>query len=219
MRPTGGGTPRSGAVRETVATLAELGCKALLEVGPHPVLTALAAGCWPGAGTPVTLASLRRGESPTRTLLSALAGLYVKVSGPILSPSTGLAQTQARTADLSLPAAALLGPAAAILVYQLVATRRSASGCEEQLACGETIYHTGLSCQEQPWLADHRVYGSIVVPGATFAAMVLKAHCARGCVEDLIFHHPILLGQSEKRTIATYRSPSARRNFRWSPQL
>ena len=61
MRPTGDGTPakRCGGA-ETVATLADLGCEALLEVGPHPVLTALAAGCWPGAGTPVTLASLRR---------------------------------------------------------------------------------------------------------------------------------------------------------------
>src|SRR5262249_45702180 len=61
-----------------VQTLAELGCTGLLEVGPQPVLTSLAAACWPGERPPGLVASLQRGVADERQLCQALAQLYVQ---------------------------------------------------------------------------------------------------------------------------------------------
>lgn len=61
-----------------VATLAELGCALLLEVGPQPVLTAAALRAWPDPATaPKAVASLRRNGADHRQLIEALAGAYV----------------------------------------------------------------------------------------------------------------------------------------------
>src|SRR5207247_3829933 len=53
----------------SVATLAELGCEVLLEVGPQPALGSLALACWPeGLAPPLVLASLCRNQAATPTL-------------------------------------------------------------------------------------------------------------------------------------------------------
>ena len=61
-----------------VATLAELGCAVLLEVGPQPVLTAAALRAWPDPATaPRAIASLRRNGADHRQISEALANAYV----------------------------------------------------------------------------------------------------------------------------------------------
>jgi acyl transferase domain-containing protein len=61
-----------------VATLAELGCTLLLEVGPQPVLTAAALRSWPDtAATPRAIPSMRRNVADHRQIAEAVAGTYV----------------------------------------------------------------------------------------------------------------------------------------------
>ncbi|MCB1127075.1 MAG: type I polyketide synthase, partial [Verrucomicrobiae bacterium] len=66
----------------SIETLSELGCSLLLEIGPHPVLSGMAGTCWPGPEPPTLVASLRRGQSETATVLGALAELYVHGATP-----------------------------------------------------------------------------------------------------------------------------------------
>ena len=61
-----------------VATLAELGCAVLLEVGPQPVLTAAALRAWPDPATaPKAIPSLRRNGADHRQIVEAAASAYV----------------------------------------------------------------------------------------------------------------------------------------------
>ncbi len=62
---------------KSVATLAELGCALLLEIGPQPVLTAAAVRAWPDSDTtPQAIASLRRTGSDERQISEAFAQAY-----------------------------------------------------------------------------------------------------------------------------------------------
>ncbi|HYB81373.1 MAG TPA: SDR family NAD(P)-dependent oxidoreductase, partial [Mycobacterium sp.] len=63
---------------KSMRTLADLGCKVLLEVGPQPVLTAAALRAWPDPATaPRAIASLRRNSADHRQITEALADAYV----------------------------------------------------------------------------------------------------------------------------------------------
>ena len=62
---------------QSAQTLAELGCRVLLEVGPQPVLAAMALRAWPeGRPTPLAVASLRRDSSDARQIEESLGQLY-----------------------------------------------------------------------------------------------------------------------------------------------
>ena len=94
MPTTGAGMPgsRSSSPR-ACASLAELGCTLLLEVGPQPVLTAAALRAWPDTERrPETIASLRRSGSDQRQISDALAQAYVAGHRPdfaTVAPATG----------------------------------------------------------------------------------------------------------------------------------
>lgn len=67
-----------------IEAIAGVGCGALLEIGPHPVLTTMGRGCWPeaeprseGSSEPVWAASLRRDHDDRDEMLGAAAKLYV----------------------------------------------------------------------------------------------------------------------------------------------
>jgi len=63
---------------KSVHTLAEMGAKVLLEIGPQPVLTATALRAWPDPATmPKAIAPLRRSTADHRQLTEALADAYV----------------------------------------------------------------------------------------------------------------------------------------------
>lgn len=61
---------------DSIATLAAMGCNTFIEIGPHPVLIAMAQACVPEH--PANwIASLRRGGDDNVTILNALASHYV----------------------------------------------------------------------------------------------------------------------------------------------
>jgi amino acid adenylation domain-containing protein len=63
---------------QSVQTLASLGCRVLLEIGPQPVLAAMALRAWPESpAAPQAVASLRRDTSGARQIEEALGQLYV----------------------------------------------------------------------------------------------------------------------------------------------
>ncbi|HTM83359.1 MAG TPA: SDR family NAD(P)-dependent oxidoreductase, partial [Mycobacterium sp.] len=63
---------------KSVGTLASLGCRVLIEIGPQPVLTAAALRAWPDPATaPRAIASLRRNTADHRQITEAIADAYV----------------------------------------------------------------------------------------------------------------------------------------------
>ena len=58
-----------------------------------------------------------------------------------------------------------------------------------------------MSVKSQPWLSDHVIYGTVVVPGATYAAMALAAVGAPARVKDVFFYEPIILPEKSSREV------------------
>ncbi|MGH3554369.1 MAG: type I polyketide synthase, partial [Mycobacterium sp.] len=78
---------------KSVRTLADLGCKVLLEIGPQPVLTAAALRAWPDPATaPRAIASLRRNIADHRQITEALADAYVLGHLPVFDAVIGPAR-------------------------------------------------------------------------------------------------------------------------------
>ncbi|MDR3661343.1 MAG: SDR family NAD(P)-dependent oxidoreductase, partial [Mycobacterium sp.] len=188
---------------ESVRTVAALGCSVLMEIGPQPVLTGAAVQVWPEhLAAPRAIVSLRKGVGDRRQIAEALAGAYV--SGH--RPKFAALHRQPRR-RLELPTypfqrrrfwpktsgiAGLDGLGAAV---------SGILGSAKDLASGDSVYTSRLSVKSQPWLSDHVIYGNVVVPGATYAAMALAAVGPPARVQDVFFYEPIILPEKSSREV------------------
>ena len=69
-------------------------------------------------------------------------------------------------------------------------------GAAVELAGGDGLVLTGrLSRAAQPWLADHAVGGTVLLPGTAFVELAVRAGDAAGCgrVEELTLEAPLVL--------------------------
>ncbi|MEV0177626.1 type I polyketide synthase [Streptomyces sp. NPDC050803] len=178
--------------------LEEQGVTTFLELGPDAVLTALAQDCL--SGPEHTLAPmLRAGRPETETLTSALARMYVAGARPDWTPFF----PAARQVDLPtypfqrqrhwLPAPDGTRDAAGL---GLTGSDHPLLGALVESPEGEGLLFTGrLSRRTHPWLEDHTVAGTVVLPGTAFVELALEAGGHIGCdrVEELTIEAPLLL--------------------------
>ena len=80
-------------------------------------------------------------------------------------------------------------------------------GSVKDLASGDSVYTSRLSVKSQPWLSDHVIYGTVVVPGATYAAMALAAVGTPARVQDVYFYEPIILPEKSSREVQVTLHP------------
>ncbi len=185
---------------ESVRTVAALGCSVLMEIGPQPVLTGAAVQVWPEhLAPPRAIASLRKGIDDRRQIADALAATYAAGHQPdfdalhrqprrVLELPTYPFQRRRfwpKTAGITVD-----GPAVSGIL-----------GSGKDLASGDTVYTSRLSVKSQPWLADHVIYGTVVVPGATYAAMALAAVGTPARTKDVFFYEPIILPEKSSREV------------------
>lgn len=194
---------------ESVATVAALGCSVLMEIGPQPILTAAALQIWPeSAAAPSTVVSLRKGANAQRQMTEALAATYISGHRPNFA-----ARQHAGGHHLELPtypfqrrrfwpkASGFTGGGADGVRMPGIL------GSAKDLASGDTVYSTVLSVKTQPWLAHHVIYGTVVVPGATYATMALAAAGAPARVQDVFFYEPIILPEKASREVQLTMHP------------
>ncbi len=191
---------------ESVKTVAALGCSVMMEIGPQPILTAAALQIWPEtAAVPSTIVSLRKGANAQRQISEARASAYILGHRPdfaAMHPGT----------TLELPTypfqrrrywpktAGITGRGDGIRLSGIL-------GSEKDLASGDTVYSNVLSVKTQPWLAHHVIYGTVVVPGATYAAMALAAAGAPARVKEVFFYEPIILPERASREVQLTMHP------------
>ncbi|MDT5019150.1 MAG: hypothetical protein QOD39_5310, partial [Mycobacterium sp.] len=185
---------------ESVRTVAQLGCSVLMEIGPQPVLTAAALQVWPeSSAAPRAIASLRKGADARHSIIDAVAAAYVAGHRPEL----GDPHYQSRR-RLELPTYPFQHRSFWPKTAGIRTDGRAVSGIlgsAQDLASGDVVYTSRLSVKTQPWLSDHVIYGTVVVPGATYAAMALAAVEAPATVQDLFFYEPILLTDKDSRDL------------------
>ena len=189
---------------EAVSTLAAQGATSFLELGPDPVLCAMARQCLEGEGQePILAPTLRQGRAEPETLIGALAAAHVSGSSP--EWSAFFAGTGARA--VALPSYAFqrkrywLNPAGgsadpAALGQRPLDHPFLAAAIEDPE--GEGIAFGGrVSLAEHPWLADHAVLGTALMPGTGFLELALIAGEQAGApaVEELTLQAPLVLSE------------------------
>ncbi|MFD0270373.1 type I polyketide synthase [Streptomyces sp. NPDC127106] len=193
-----------------IRTLEGAGVATYLELGPEGVLCALAQDCVTrdDAGfAPV----LRADRSEDAVLASALAQAHLR--GIAVDWAAYYAGTGARRVDLptyafqrqrywlEAPAHALAGDVASA---GLGATAHPLLGAAVDLPDSDGFLFTGrLSLRTQPWLADHRVAGTVLVPGAALVELAVRAgdHAGCGRLDDLILEAPLVLPETGGRQL------------------
>ncbi|MGV9799469.1 type I polyketide synthase [Mycobacterium sp. NPDC003449] len=185
---------------ESVRTVAALGCSVLMEIGPQPVLTGAAVQVWPEhLAAPRAIVSMRKGVGDRRQIADALSAAYVGGHQPDFAalhrkPGHRLELPtypfQRRRFWPKTSAITVDGPTASGIL-----------GSAKDLASGDSIYTSRLSVRSQPWLSDHVIYGTVVVPGATYAAMALAAVGTPAHAKDVFFYEPIILPEKSSREV------------------
>ncbi|HZX38891.1 MAG TPA: type I polyketide synthase, partial [Streptomyces sp.] len=185
-----------------VRLLAEKGVQRYVELGPDGTLSAMAAACLPSDATGTAVIPLVRDRaSESRSLLDGLALAYVH-GADLDWPAVANVHPGRSAVDLPTypfqrqrywptPGAATgdLGAAG------LAPADHPLLGATVELADGGHLFTSRLSVRDQPWLADHALAGTVVVPGTAFLELAVLAGDRAGCrrVEDLTLVSPLIL--------------------------
>ncbi|MFF4607979.1 type I polyketide synthase, partial [Streptomyces sp. NPDC001339] len=193
---------RTVQLQETVEALAAEGFGTFIEVSAHPVLTmpigdTLEAS---GYGEARALGSLRRDEGGLDRFLLSLGEAYVHGVAVDWSPCF----VGARRIDLPTYAfqTERFWPNWSVMSagdpdgLGLTAAEHPLLGAAVALADGDGWLFTGrLSLSTHPWLADHAVRGTVLLPGTAFVELAVRAGDQVGCglVEELTLEAPLVL--------------------------
>ncbi|MFI6367767.1 type I polyketide synthase [Nocardia sp. NPDC050630] len=176
-----------------ITTLRQAGGTRFLEIGPDAVLAGL-------IDAEAVVATQRRGRDQVETLVRAVAEAHC--AGVDVDWAEFYAGTGARRVDLPTyafqrqrywlspaePASDAVGFGQECVDHPLLSTMVSLVGSGERVVTGR------LSVVSQPWLADHVVFGSVLLPGTGLVELVLAAGRLVGCpgIEELVLESPLV---------------------------
>ncbi|MBU6352349.1 MAG: acyltransferase domain-containing protein, partial [Chloroflexi bacterium] len=219
-----------------VAILHDQGVRVLLEIGPKPVLLGMAGPCLDAlavgseqraeggsgfsAGETAFLPSLRPGQSDWQQLLASLGELYVR---GVAVDWEGFDRGDVRR-KVALPTYPFQRQRYWV---QSRPSRRAAASLRPLIdrmtplpALQTVLFETEFSVETMPFLADHRVYGEVVSPGAGQIALAL--HAAQLCLEegtalkleDVILPQPLVLPEGQSCSVqALFKAEQAAHTF------
>jgi acyl transferase domain-containing protein/short-subunit dehydrogenase/acyl carrier protein len=171
-----------------VETLREHGVTTFLELGPDAVLTAM-------VDDPGAIPALRKDRGDTTAVLTAAGRLFVRGKSPDWEKF--FAGHDARRVDL--PTYAFQRdrywprPAAEA---DVTASGHPLLGAELELADSDGVLLTGrISLRTHPWLADHAVADTVLLPGTALVELAVRAGEQVGCdlLKELTLAEPVVL--------------------------
>jgi acyl transferase domain-containing protein/acyl carrier protein len=186
---------------DAVLTLHRLQVRTLLELGPDPVLAAMAEETLTGQAdrsgrSAIAVAALRSGHPEPVTVLTALARLQTRGTDP--DWTAVFAGTGSRVVPLPTypfqrshfwlrpdPADAAAAGTGHPLLHTVTTVAHT----------GEVLFTGRLATALQPWLTDHTVLGTAILPGTAFVEMAAHAadHAGCGQVEELTLEAPLAI--------------------------
>ncbi|KIF04377.1 polyketide synthase, partial [Streptomyces sp. RSD-27] len=182
-----------------VRALEAAGATTYVEIGPDGVLSALAQDCVTADAAFVPV--LRKGRAETETLVAALGRAHVNgvtVDWPAFYSGSG-----ARRVDLPTYAFqherywvdSFIAPEDAAALGVEPAGHPLLGAAVELPDTGGYLFPGRLSRRTHPWLGDHVVADSVVVPGAAFVELALRAgdEAGYGQVRELALEAPLVL--------------------------
>ena len=183
---------------DSVRSLAESGVVRFLELGPASGLTASIVATLADS-EPVTASVLRKDRAEARSLMQALAEVFVSgASVDWRSVCDGGRLTELPTYAFQRRRFWLSGSGSASDAVGLGQTRADHAllGAVVELPDSGGVVLTGrLAVSTHPWLADHAVGGTVLFPGAGFVELAIRAGDEVGCtvVDELTLHAPLML--------------------------
>ncbi|CAL9351347.1 3-ketoacyl-CoA thiolase [Streptomyces sp. enrichment culture] len=179
-----------------IQQLTEAGHTTYIESSAHPVLTYSIEEASTDA---LTTGTLRRGEGTLTRFLTSAAHLHTH-GHPINWPITG----GNHATDLPTypfqhqrywPASAAARPVDAESIGLGIAGHPLLGAAVELAGTGTHLFTGLLSLQSHPWLADHAVASTVLLPGTGFLELALQAghHVGCGTVEELTLKAPLVL--------------------------
>ncbi|MEU1400354.1 type I polyketide synthase [Micromonospora zamorensis] len=183
---------------DAVLALHQRQVRTLLELGPDPVLAAMAEETLadhPGRAA-VAVAALRTGHPEPVTVLSALARLQTRGTDPdwtaVYAGSDGRRIPLPTYAFQHQPYWLRPDPADSVdsgTGHPLLHTVTTLADT------GEVLFTGRLATALQPWLTDHTVLGTAILPGTAFVEMAAHAadHAGCGQVEELTLEAPLVI--------------------------
>lgn len=183
------------------------GCDVFVEIGPQPILLGMARRCLPeGAGT--WLPSLRPGRADWEQMLQSLAALYVhgaNVTWQGLDRGYPRSRVVLPTYPFQRERYWMQKKAPQTTVHSQRLHPLLDTRIQSPLIEG-VIFESRLSTEAMPFLADHRVYEKVVVPGTCHLSLILGAaelaFGAGGCtIEDVFFPQALVIPEGEARTV------------------
>lgn len=205
---------RSVRFADGMETLHQQGYEVFLEIGPKPTLLGMGRKCLP-EGVGVWLPSLRPGLSDWQQLLESLGQLYVRGGSVDWS---GFDQDYRRR-RLVLPTYPFQRQRYWVETPKFDAHRKQVSSQQQattlhpvlgqrlRLPFSQEIrFETQFSPDSPPYLNDHRLYGTVVVPAASYISMVLSGvkealrsdHCS---IENLLLPQTLVCSDGSSQTV------------------
>ncbi|MFF8265734.1 SDR family NAD(P)-dependent oxidoreductase, partial [Streptomyces virginiae] len=172
-----------------------------IELGPDAVLTAMTRSCLEDdvQASPTTVVALRRGHREVRTLATALA--HAAVRGAALDTEhlfPGARRVLLPTYAFQGTRYWLNSPATPEDVASLGLTpaEHPLLGAVTSLADGEGLLFTGRVARgSHPWVGDHAVAGTVLLPGTALVEMALAAGDRFGYdgLRELVLEAPLIV--------------------------
>ena len=216
---------------DAIRTVVSDGILHFVEVSPHPLLLAAIEDVAAEAGAPevAAIGSMRRGDTGADGVMRSLAQAVVAglpVDGAALFEGLG-----ARRVDLPTYVFQTrrfwLGNSSAmadLASYGLSSPRHPLLGAAIELADDSVVLSGTLSTRTHPWLADHAVHGTVIVPGAALVEMVIRAADEVDCgfVEEIVMAAPLVLPADDAvsvQVVVSAQDDNGRRNVRIHSRL
>ncbi|MFC3586300.1 type I polyketide synthase, partial [Streptantibioticus rubrisoli] len=180
------------------------GVTTYVELGPDGVLSAMAQECVADIDGKAFLPVLRSGRPEGEALATALAEAHVR--GVPLAWDEVFAGTGAQRVDL--PTYAFQRetywldagyPTGDVTAAGLGAADHPLLGAAVALADTDGFLYTGrLALDTHPWLADHTVMDTVLLPGTAFVELAIRAGDQVGCdhLEELTLEAPLTLPEN-----------------------
>ncbi|NEO38509.1 MAG: SDR family NAD(P)-dependent oxidoreductase [Moorea sp. SIOASIH] len=197
---------------QSMKTLDEEGYKVFLEVGPKAILLGMGRQCLP-EDVGVWLPSLRPGVEEWQQMLSSLGQLYVKGSQvdwsgfdrdytnqKVILPTYPFQREKywIETANTQGISTTKLHP---------LINRKFQSPLSKDI-----FFESEFSTDALPFLADHRIYEKVVVPGASHISLLLASasltFSTTGCqLEDILFPQALAIPEQGVRNVQVALTP------------
>ncbi|WP_405182248.1 SDR family NAD(P)-dependent oxidoreductase [Nocardia sp. NBC_01377] len=206
-------------LRRAVGTALDAGIRAFVEVSPHPVLTVAVEETASAAGTDVMVCGTTQRDDGGLARFHASAGAlwaaglavdwrpaYAHLPAGHIDLPTYPFQRQRYWLEDSGPVTGDVGAAG------LAAAGHPLLGAVVTIADGDALVLTGrLSTRTHPWLAEHSVLGTALLPGTAFLELAARAADQVGLrqVRELTLETPLALSASAVDVQVAVGAPEA----------